>query len=248
MLALGILLMLGGAAALLFGFDIVVTDRGLAMVLGGVTALAGGVVALGLAFLLKAAERIRDAMAANAARLPPPRPPRHVVPIAAGGEPAPEPPPALSAAAATAVAMAAALPAAMAPEATAGPEPESARAQPPTVAAFEEALQKALLEEERAMAGEVTPDPAAVAPADAPPAAEAADETLFEPPAPHSAGPATETSAPPSVPAVIGNYSAGGRRYTMFADGSVETETPTGTERFASLEALRRHLEAGRAG
>jgi prepilin-type processing-associated H-X9-DG protein len=45
---------------------------------------------------------------------------------------------------------------------------------------------------------------------------------------------------------VIGRHSAGGRSYTMFADGSVETETASGAERFPSLEALRKHLEAAR--
>jgi hypothetical protein len=43
-------------------------------------------------------------------------------------------------------------------------------------------------------------------------------------------------------PMVLGSYRAGGRVYTMFADGSVEAVTEHGVERFASMEALRAHL------
>jgi hypothetical protein len=43
-------------------------------------------------------------------------------------------------------------------------------------------------------------------------------------------------------PMVLGSYKAGGRVYTMFADGSVEAVTEHGVERFASMEALRAHL------
>ncbi len=41
---------------------------------------------------------------------------------------------------------------------------------------------------------------------------------------------------------VLGTYNAGGRTYSMYADGSVEAVTEAGVERFASMEALRHHL------
>jgi len=31
--------------------------------------------------------------------------------------------------------------------------------------------------------------------------------------------------------------------YTLFSDGSIETQTPDGTLRFASIEDFRKHLE-----
>jgi hypothetical protein len=55
------------------------------------------------------------------------------------------------------------------------------------------------------------------------------------------------TAAPPTSPAlpsrkVLGTYNAGGRTYSMFADGSVEAVTESGVERFSSMDELRRHL------
>jgi hypothetical protein len=48
----GALLMVGGAIALLFGFDIVMTERGSAMVIGGTVTLSGGAIATGIGFAL----------------------------------------------------------------------------------------------------------------------------------------------------------------------------------------------------
>jgi hypothetical protein len=50
--ACGALLMLGGAIALLMGFDIVMTERGAAMTIGGTVALSGGAVTVGVGFAL----------------------------------------------------------------------------------------------------------------------------------------------------------------------------------------------------
>jgi hypothetical protein len=52
---------------------------------------------------------------------------------------------------------------------------------------------------------------------------------------------------PPSAPVmpskkVLGTYNAGGRTYSMYADGSVEALTEFGVERFSSMDELRRHL------
>ncbi len=43
---------------------------------------------------------------------------------------------------------------------------------------------------------------------------------------------------------VLGTYNAGGRTYSMFADGSVQAVTESGVERFGSMDELRRHLAA----
>jgi hypothetical protein len=52
---------------------------------------------------------------------------------------------------------------------------------------------------------------------------------------------------PPSAPVIpskkiLGTYNAGGRTYSMYADGSVEAVTEFGVERFRSMDELRRHL------
>ncbi len=41
---------------------------------------------------------------------------------------------------------------------------------------------------------------------------------------------------------VLGTYNAGGRTYSMYADGSVQALTESGVERFSSMDELRRHL------
>jgi hypothetical protein len=51
--------------------------------------------------------------------------------------------------------------------------------------------------------------------------------------------------APPSEPAVIGRYTSGNTTYVMFADGSIEAETPNGVLRFASLADLKVYVEGG---
>jgi hypothetical protein len=49
----------------------------------------------------------------------------------------------------------------------------------------------------------------------------------------------------PAEPAVIGRYTSGNTTYIMFADGSIEAETPTGILRFASLAELKSYVEGG---
>jgi hypothetical protein len=44
---------------------------------------------------------------------------------------------------------------------------------------------------------------------------------------------------------VIGTYTSGHNRYVMFADGSIEAETPDGTFHFASLDELKAFIAAG---
>lgn len=48
---------------------------------------------------------------------------------------------------------------------------------------------------------------------------------------------------PPPEPAVVGRYSSGDTNYLMFADGSIEAQTPEGVMRFASLTELKRFVE-----
>ncbi len=81
--ACGILLMLGGAFSLLLGFDIVMTERGAAMTIGGVVALSGGVISVGIGLALVRLNQLLGALEARAAR--PQRagaPDRPVLPLA----------------------------------------------------------------------------------------------------------------------------------------------------------------------
>lgn len=56
--------------------------------------------------------------------------------------------------------------------------------------------------------------------------------------------PAEEPAAPSKPePAVVGRYSSGDTNYLMFADGSIEAQTPEGVMRFASLTELKRFVE-----
>jgi hypothetical protein len=44
---------------------------------------------------------------------------------------------------------------------------------------------------------------------------------------------------------VIGTYNSGGNNYVMYADGSIQADTPTGRYKFASLEELKEFIAAG---
>ena len=48
------------------------------------------------------------------------------------------------------------------------------------------------------------------------------------------------------VPAIVGTYRSNGTVYVMYADGSIEADTPEGIFRFGSLEELKAHI-AGNA-
>jgi hypothetical protein len=47
-------------------------------------------------------------------------------------------------------------------------------------------------------------------------------------------------------PAIVGTYRSNGTVYVMYADGSIEADTPEGLFRFGSLEELKAHI-AGNA-
>ncbi len=49
----------------------------------------------------------------------------------------------------------------------------------------------------------------------------------------------------PAELSVVGQYASGGNTYTMYSDGSVHAETPSGQRRFSSLDELRSFVAAG---
>jgi hypothetical protein len=82
---LGLLLAGGGAAFLLLGFDIVMTERGSAMTIGGTIALSGGVVTLGLGLALLRLTQILRALEARDAPIGDAKPDAQPAPAAASG-------------------------------------------------------------------------------------------------------------------------------------------------------------------
>ena len=55
-------------------------------------------------------------------------------------------------------------------------------------------------------------------------------------------GPAAKVAAERG-PAILKSGVIDGMPYTLYADGSIEAELPQGTVKFASVDALRSHLE-----
>lgn len=53
---------------------------------------------------------------------------------------------------------------------------------------------------------------------------------------------------PEAPPSLIGRYSSGGANYMIFADGSIEAETPEGTFRFASMGDFKHFLAGQKEG
>lgn len=73
------------------------------------------------------------------------------------------------------------------------------------------------------------------------PSLDAAEVPAEEPAGP----PAPEPEAPRASREVVGKYASGGNTYVMFADGSIEAETPQGRFTFASLDELKAFVDAG---
>ena len=48
-----------------------------------------------------------------------------------------------------------------------------------------------------------------------------------------------------SAAAFVGTYSSGGNTYVMYADGSIDAQTPSGLYRFDSLEELKAFIAGG---
>jgi hypothetical protein len=76
----GALLFFGGATSLVFGFDIVMTERGSAMTLGGIIAMSGGVIAVGIGLCLQRLSQLLAVLETKRSRYSA-LPDRPVVPI-----------------------------------------------------------------------------------------------------------------------------------------------------------------------
>lgn len=121
------------------------------------------------------------------------------------------------------------------------PPPETGQPADPMVEARRQRLQRG-------------PEPAPEAPA-APPAPPR-PRTGYEPP-PRPARSAPETPPPvpapaparePDEPRILKSGIVGGMAYTLYSDGSIQAELPTGVVRFASLQELRDHVSQAQQG
>lgn len=110
----------------------------------------------------------------------------------------------------------------------------------------------------------VPPEPAPHETAAHEPVPPPAEEPRLEPaqevaPPPPALEPVAEAPAPPEPPhedrpeeppgkTVIGTYDSGGNTYTMYADGTIDADTPAGRFHFASIEELKVFRNAGGEG
>jgi hypothetical protein len=271
-LVLGCLLMAAGAGYLLLGFDIVMTERGSAMTIGGAVALSGGVVTIGLGFAVLRLTQILRTLEATARS--------GTTDAVSASTTAGEASVAVGATAAAVVggATAAGLVAAGSASTDAVPEvpvidvpsaesafagaellavqPEGPVAEDGDTAATasEPDGLKDIVEEITAGPSALTVEYAGGSEAESDPSDEAGhreksvledgDEDDMEGDAVASSAPeeGAAASTTPAQPTVLGNYRAGGRTYTMYSNGTVEAKTEDGVERFESMQALRDHL------
>lgn len=217
---LGFALAVGGATAMLRGWDIVQVERGWSQFIAGAAALSGGAIVIALAEvvarldqLLAASASMADASAkrvfaaqaepeAPTARVrkgappPPPQPEQRAAPPP---PPAPEPPAAPT------------LP--LVPSAVPDRAPESRQPAPASASALAPPAPLRLRREE-APAPIIGPKRQAAA----------------------------QSPQDGEEPREVERYQSGSLTYAMFSDGSVELRSETGAQRFSSIEELRAML------
>ena len=196
LVVLGLAMVAGGVASVLFGWEIVLLERGWTMVISGTVAAAGGAVLFGLAAVVARLGKVRSELSLIRERLD-----RREVDFA---------PPVESAVPAVA------------------PLPMGGEAAP-----FDLALPP--LPEFMRPAVDTQEPPLPVAEV---PASLDEDNELLVP-----LGEETkprEPRAPGSPPpTIVGTYKSGDNRYVMYADGSIEADTPQGVFHFDSLDELK---------
>ena len=212
---LGLALGLGGAAAMLCGWDIVQVERGWSLFIAGASALSGGAVVIALAevvarldrLLAETARAAADAMAKPAPSAQTESTPTQPTPAPQIVQKAAPPPP---------------------------PEPKAAPAPTPEPSALQEPHDHA--PEPRLEAGWAAPAPTTLGPP-APPFGVRRQEASAPVPITRS----RPQAATPTVeePREIERYQSGGLTYVMFSDGSVELRSEAGAQRYSSIEELR---------
>jgi hypothetical protein len=249
-----------GAAALVSGWDVVLTERGWTQVIAGATGLTGGLVLIGVTCVAAELKRLRRDITAAVMDVSDDEP--NVT--ANGGSAAVVIGPAATAALAGALAA----DAAAARESTTAPVHAGPResghadmiAYQPADEEPEAAIDHHDRDGEHVMA-DLSPTEEQISPPTAPhePSGadiDAADRVLDQNPPPPDPGPPVtlppDTLAPdtlaPETPQVIGTYASAGITYYMFSDDSIEAEMEQGRFRFENMDDLRQFLETGDGG
>lgn len=265
-------LMLSGAAAMFSGSDIIMVERGWAMVIAGATGFSGGAILLGIAALLRTLERVTQEAKAGLGGIargeapvaPPRKEPRaqEAEPVFQPGTVDAEPATQLNASRHD---PAPANPGGAEPIEVARPaENRDERAPDLRAERVPEAPQPRSEPEARPNGAHplaqgsilVAPDPPRIRLVEPEPAPRLELAPAAEPvrapeprPAPERLR-AVEPLPPPPSPrepevTVVGKYSSGGNSYVMFSDGSIQADTPSGRHRFASLDELKVFVASG---
>ena len=220
-----------GAAALVNGWDVVLTERGWTQVIAGATGLTGGLLLIGLTCVVAELKRLR----------------REIISAVMEPDDLPAAPVRLDPrAAAIGPDMAAAMAGTAGSLAPTGHRPDADGdagddAPKPEDEPVEQAIERP---SHTVQAG----PPDAWPTLSEPPPAES-PETHHESGGFTKTGDEAEAGAPtPADPHVIGTHSSAGITYYMFSDDSIEAEMEHGRFRFDDMDALRRFLATGEGG
>jgi len=235
-----VLLVLGGAAAALFGADTIRNESGAAWLQAGAVWAASGFILMALAAMHGELRRIRRSLADMSIEV-------QDLPTAAAPPPPPPPygAPAAMVAGAGALLGGAALAAAMAarPAGVASAElPADAEDEP-----------RDLDDPDLHIAGAGLTDPVSDMPerADDAPALDEPidlDDPELVNPDPDLFEDLPAVADTDSTPHLVRTYASGGNTYLMYSDGSIEAEMDDGRHRFPSMAALRHFVETGEGG
>src|SRR5262245_5474152 len=229
LLALGVLVTVGGGGMIVLGFNDIPFGIGNAMISAGTTGLVGGLILIALANVARELRAARQPEARKSTR------PAAASAVPGRNTPAEKPAQAPAGSADLSQVLA---------EPPAEPTPAEPRVEPPPPAAPPpgDPFAPARADPQRRAAGRErnfdavwAPEPAKPVPAAARPA-----------PAPEPAGEGEQVAIRPTrEPQAVSVLKSGvieGMAYTLYSDGSIEADLPQGMMRFPSIDALRRHL------
>jgi hypothetical protein len=244
-------MVVAGIAVIADGYPVIVIERGWAQVIAGTVTASAGFILFGIAAVVSRLGRVETALRAAPSALPSALPRPEAVKARAGMGPLqpPEPAAGLAAAGTTAGVLSGAGAEKGRPETKPG-------AEEPSVPITDEGVREVSIVETAPSAG-AGAAASAPAPPEASPDRDGRGERAGGPgdregrdkdsAAPASGRP-PEAARPARPPAVVGKYSSGGNSYVMFADGSIEAETPNGSFRFTSLDELKEFIASGGEG
>lgn len=258
LLILSLAMIVGGLFAMILGWDIVLIERGWAMVIAGSVSASGGAILLGLVAVIGKLARMEFELAnlperTRGADLPP-SPVVDPVSLVASGllgdggaekehgdEKADEP--TLPLFSTEPQDGSGAAPTIGREDRFAKPRPIGPEQGPAaTENIFEDAAERTGGGAEEEIPENARPEWARGTPDSEPPKP---DWALDKPDDASPAPSAPPSMAPAGRPTVIGTYNSGGNRYVMFSDGSIEAETPEGTFKFGSLDELKEFIASG---